>query len=72
MPIGGPRVSVRERRRRGVSGPAVGLLGHAEKKGGRDKGVGWAERRRYTTGKTHIRPRPLVPVTVSAGTNVQI
>ena len=26
----------------------------------------------YTTGKPHIRPRPLVPVTVSAGTNMQI
>ena len=25
-----------------------------------------------TARKTHIRPRPLVPVTVSAGTNVQI
>jgi hypothetical protein len=25
-----------------------------------------------TTGKTHIRPRPLVPVTALAGTNVQI
>ena len=24
-----------------------------------------------TTGKTHIRPRPLVPVTALAGTNVQ-
>ena len=55
-----------------MSGLAVGLLGRAEKKGGREKGVGWAERRRYTTGKKHIRPRPLVPVMVSAGTNVQI
>ena len=25
-----------------------------------------------TTGKTHIRPQPLVPVTALAGTNVQI
>jgi len=25
-----------------------------------------------TTVKTHIHPRPLVPITVSAGTNVQI